>query len=205
MILRILTVGPFSANCYIVGAEKEGCGMVIDPGDEAEKILGNVKSLGLNIQFIVLTHGHIDHVGALKEVKEATGALIAAHTDEVTLIKENPMNRLFGLSYPTPPLPDRLLSDGDVIEVASLSFSVLHTPGHSPGGICLLGEGVLFSGDTLFRSGIGRFDLPGGSYEILANSLKRLLKLPDGTIVYPGHGPDTTIGREKSENPFLSN
>ncbi|GAJ23395.1 unnamed protein product, partial [marine sediment metagenome] len=129
-------------------------GMIIDPGAEAEVILSQVKDLGLAIKFIVLTHGHIDHIGALKEVKEATGAEVAIHTDEAKSLQGQSSSTLFGLAYPTPLPPDRLLQDGDSLDIGDVHFLVLHTPGHSPGGICLSGEGVVFSGDTLFNCGI---------------------------------------------------
>jgi len=177
--------------------------MIVDPGAEAEEILKNVKELRLKIKFIVLTHGHPDHVGALKEVKEATGAEVAIHTDDAESLQQ-PSSFVFDLSYQAPPSPDKLLSGGDSIDINDLHFLVLHTPGHSPGGICLLGHGVVFSGDTLFNYGIGRYDLPGSSYSQLMNSLHtKLMVLPDDTIVYPGHGPDTTIGTERRANPFL--
>jgi len=204
MILKNLVVGPLAANCYLVGSESSKEGMIIDPGDEAEVILSNVEDLELDIKSIVLTHGHIDHIGALKEVKEATGAEVAIHTDEAESLQGQPLSTMFGISYPAPPPPDRLLKDGDGIDIGDLHFEVLHTPGHSPGCICLLGEGVLFSGDTLFNYSIGRTDLPGGNYSQLMNSIHtRLMVLPDNTTVYPGHGPDTTIGAERSGNPFL--
>jgi len=204
VIVKKLVVGPFASNCYIIGSESNKEGAIIDPGAEAEEILKNVKDLGLKVKFIVLTHGHIDHVGALKEVKEATGAEVAIHTDDAKSLHEQSIARAFGLSYPPPPPPDRLLNGGDSIDIGDLHFLVLHTPGHSPGGICLLGEGVVFSGDTLFNYGIGRYDLPGGSHSHLMDSIHtKLMILPDNTIVYPGHGPDTTIGTERRGNPFL--
>ena len=204
MILKKLVVGPLASNCYIVGAEATKEGMVIDPADEAEKILQSVKELGLKIKLIVLTHGHPDHVGALKEVKEATSAEIVIHADDVEILQQQFLGFLFGLSYPIPPPPDRLLKEGDSIDIGDRHFSVIHTPGHTPGGICLLGHGVLFSGDSLFNYGIGRYDLPGGDYNQLMDSLQtKLMALPDDTIVYPGHGPDTTIGAERRGNPFL--
>ena len=204
MILKKLVVGPFASNCYIVGSESNKEGMIIDPGAEAEVILGNVKDLELDIKSIVLTHGHIDHIGALKEVKEATGAEVTIHADEAQALQENSVSAMFGLSYPTPLPPDRLLQDGDSIDIGDLHFLVLHTPGHSPGGICLLGQGVVFSGDTLFNFGIGRSDLPGGSHSQLISSIHtKLMVLPDNTVVYPGHGPETTIGTERQGNSFL--
>ena len=204
MILKNLVVGPLATNCYIVGSESNKEGMIIDPGDEAEAILEKVKDLGLKIKSIVLTHGHIDHIGALKEVKEATGAEVAIHTDEAKSLQRQSSSTLLGLSYPTPSPPDRLLQDEDSMGIGSLHFGVLHTPGHSPGGICLLEEGVVFSGDTLFNYGIGRTDLPGGSHSQLMNSIHaKLMILPDNTAVYPGHGPETTIGTERRGNPFL--
>ncbi len=205
MIVKKLVVGPFASNCYIIGSDSNKEGVIIDPGADAEEILKNVKELGLDTKFIVLTHGHIDHIGALKEVKEATGAEVAIHTDEAKSLHEHSLSRVFGLSYPSPPPPDRLLKGGDSIDIGDLHLLVLHTPGHSPGGICLLGEGVVFSGDTLFNHGIGRYDLPGGNYSQLINSIyTKLMILADDTIVYPGHGPETTIGTERRVNPFLS-
>jgi len=204
VIVEKLVVGPFASNCYIVGSQSNKEGMIIDPGDEAKQILKRVKDLGLDIKFIALTHGHIDHTGALKEVKEATGAEVAVHGDDAKSLNNQLVAIAFGLSYPAPPPPDRLLKGGDSIDVGDLHFEVLHTPGHTPGGICLLGEGVVFSGDTLFNYGVGRTDLPGGSSSQLMNSIQtKLMTLPDNTIVYPGHGSDTTIGAERRGNPFL--
>jgi len=204
VIVRKLVVGPFATNCYIVGSEANKEGIIIDPADEARLILSQVESLELDIKLIVLTHGHLDHIGALKEVKEAIGAEVAIHGDDVSLLQDHSLGALFGLFYPTPSPPDRLLKDGDSLDIGDLHFLVLHTPGHSPGGICLLGHGVVFSGDTLFNYGIGRTDFPGGSYSQLMNSIhSKLMVLPDDTIIYPGHGPDSTIGTERQGNPFL--
>ncbi|MBA7644903.1 Hydroxyacylglutathione hydrolase GloC [subsurface metagenome] len=204
MIIEKLEVEPFASNCYIVGAESSNEGIIIDPGAEANRILKKVEDLGLEIKLIVLTHHHMDHIGALKEVKEATGAEVAIHTDEAESLQEQPSGARFGFSYPAPPPPDRLLKGGDSIDIGDLHFVVLHTPGHSPGGICLLGEGVVFSGDTLFNFGIGRFDFPGSSGRQLMDSIHtKLMVLPDNTVVYPGHGPETTIGTERKWNPFL--
>jgi len=204
VIVKKVVVGPFASNCYIVGSESNKEGVIIDPGADAKEILKNVKDLGLDIKLIVLTHGHIDHTGAVKEVKKTTGAEVAIHTDDAKSLQEQLLGRLFGLSYPPPPPPDWLLKDGDSIDIGDLHLLVLHTPGHSPGGICLLGEGVVFSGDTLFNFGIGRYDLPGGNGNQLMDSIHtKLMKLHDNPIGYPGHGPDTTIGTERRGNPFL--
>ena len=204
MILKQLVVGPLGSNCYIVGSEASREGMIIDPGDEAEMILNSVTDLGLEIKSIVLTHGHIDHTGALKEIQEATGAEVAIHSDEAKSLLKQPLSTLLNLSYPTPLPPDRLLKNGDRLDIGDLHFLILHTPGHSPGCICLLGERILFSGDTLFNYGIGRTDLLGGDYSQLMNSIHtKLMTLPDNTTVYPGHCPKTTIGTERSGNPFL--
>lgn len=205
MIVEKLELGMFASNCYIVGDESNKAGMIIDPGAEGNNILKKAEDLELEIKYIVLTHSHIDHVGALKEVKEATGAQIAIHdSDAESLQSRNPMNMMFRLSLKAPPPPDILLKGGDTIDVGNLHFLVLHTPGHTQGGICLLGEGVVFSGDTLFNFGIGRFDMPGGNGHQLLNSIHtKLMVLPDSTTVYPGHGPATTIGTERNWNPFL--
>ena len=210
MIIDVLRVGPYGTNCYIVGSEDTKQGIIIDPGDEVPRILSKVARLGLDIKMIVLTHGHIDHVGGLKDIIEATGAEMAIHSEDAGFLKGK-SGKIFsmltaGISYPTPPEPDRLLNDGDTIDVDGLHFEIIHTPGHTRGGICLLGDGVLFSGDTLFNSSVGRSDLPGGNHRQLIEAIRtRLLSLPDDTVVYPGHGSATTIGDERIGNPFLSN
>ena len=204
VIIKKLVVGPFASNCYIVSSELTKEGMIIDPGDEARQILKGVKNWQLDIKFIVVTHGHIDHIGAVREVKEATGAEVGIHANDAPFLQGQQVNMGFGSFYQTPLAADRLLKGGDNINAGDLHFLVLHTPGHSPGGICLLGQGVLFTGDTLFNCGIGRADLPGGSHSQLLSSIHtKLMILPDDTIVYPGHGPETTIGAERRANPFL--
>lgn len=208
MILKELVVGPFASNCFIVGSEATKEGMVIDPGANADAILNAVRGLGLSVVLIVVTHNHVDHVGALRQVKESTGAGYAVHEADVEGMTPALFGRVLGVvmsgSLKAPPKPDRLLHDGDVIEIGDLKFTALHTPGHTPGGISLQGEGVVFSGDTLFNFGIGRTDLSGGDYVTLINSIMtRLMALPDDTVVYPGHGSSTTIGAERNRNPFL--
>ena len=194
MIFRMLAVGPYMSNCYIVGSENTREGMIIDPGAEPDSILKVVDDLGLEIKLILATHGHIDHVSAVNRIKEKLGAPFAMH--EAETIKG-------GVFEKSPPV-DKPLKDGDIIEISDLRFEVRHTPGHSPGGIVLIGHGIVISGDTLFQFSIGRTDFPGGSYSQLMTSIfEHLMVLSDETPVYPGHGPDTTIGMERKVNPFV--
>jgi len=206
VILKRLEVGLFASNCYIVGCEDSLKGIIIDPGDEAGRIIKEIKDTGLEIKYLVLTHGHSDHTAALKDVKEATSAPIAIHTDDVDTMKQKLLGIFMGAGFKSPPPPDKLLDDGDVLSVDGLDLRVIHTPGHSRGSICLLGDGILFSGDTLFNGSIGRSDLPGsgGNHKQLIESIKeKLLVLEDEIKVYPGHGPETTIGAERRGNPYL--
>jgi len=207
LIIKMLAVGPFAANCYIVGSSETKQGIIIDPGAEAKAILATVQQTGLTISLILITHAHIDHIGALREVQTRTNAQFVAHEAEKGFVFSTPMRMLTSIGVSpvkSPPSPDRILKDGDHVDVGDLHFEVLHTPGHSSGGICLSGHGALFSGDTLFNSGIGRTDFPGMSHERLIKSIReKLMVLPDETVVYPGHGPSTTIGDERRGNPFL--
>jgi hydroxyacylglutathione hydrolase len=207
MILKILVVGIYGTNCYIVGSESTKSGMIIDPGAEPKNILNAVDTLGLSISWIVITHSHFDHIGALKAVKDATGAKFAIHEAEAEGASQALAQVVGGIlsrSITKPVKPDKSLEDGDVLDAGDLHFTVLHTPGHSRGGISLVGHGVVFSGDTLFNSGIGRTDFPGCSHRQLMDSIRnKLMTLPDETIVYPGHGPETTIGAERRMNHFL--
>lgn len=207
MIIKKLEVGAIGANCYIVGSEQAKEGIIIDPGDEAERILEEVKKAGLKITLIVATHGHFDHIIALKQVKDALKCDFAMHEGDAKGMDRIPgeILAMFGMTHFTAPKPERLLKDGDPINFGDIRIKVLHTPGHSLGGICLLAnDKVIFSGDTLFNCGIGRTDLPGGDYEELMTSIKKkLMSLPDSTEVFPGHGPETTIGEERRHNPFF--
>ncbi len=204
MEILILPVGPIEANCYIVFDESKEA-LIIDPGAEGQKIFREIEKHGLKVKYIVNTHGHGDHIGANQKLKELTGASILIHELDAPMLTDGAKNLSIYLGKNiSQPAADKLLKDGDVLEVGKMRFTVLHTPGHTRGGICLLGEDVCFTGDTLFDGSIGRTDLPGGSYTELINSIKtKLFTLDDKIVVYPGHGPDTTIGREKGYNPFF--
>ena len=203
MILRKLTVGPYASNCYIVGDEVTKEGMIIDPGANAREILGVVEKLGLKIKYIVLTHRHPDHVGAAGQVLQATRAELAAHEECARYLPQSASYR-YEEPFEGAPRPTRILKDGDNIDIGSLNFKVLETPGHTPCGISIAGEGHVFTGDTLFNYGIGRYDLIDGDYDALINGIKtKLLTLPPETVVHPGHGPDSTIGTEIRANTFL--
>lgn len=206
MIVKRLVVGALSANCYIVGSETSGSGMIIDPGGNATDILNAVRSSRLRIENIVLTHGHSDHIAALYDIQTKTGAGVAVHREDAQFLRgRGDTSMMFGISYRTPDHPDRLLDDGDIIEVGDMDFTVVHTPGHTPGGICLLGDEGVFTGDTLFYHSIGTTMMPGSSRSQLVESIRRrLMVLPDETVVYPGHGRQTTIGAERKSNRYLN-
>lgn len=205
MEIITLPVGAFGANCYIVYDQEQKDALIIDPGDQGHDILASIKKHELNVKYIVNTHGHVDHIGANQEIKGKTDALLLIHELDAPMLTDPQQNMsvMFGRKIESP-AADGYLKEGDLLEIGSLEFKVLHTPGHTSGGICLQGMGVVFSGDTLFELSIGRCDFPGGSYKQIIESIKnKLLVLEDSTIVYPGHGLPTTIGKERLENPFL--
>jgi glyoxylase-like metal-dependent hydrolase (beta-lactamase superfamily II) len=206
MKIIVMPVGQIEANCYIVFEEEKRECMVIDPGDEGERIYAEIKKNNLNVKYIVNTHGHGDHIGGNLYLKEATQAELLVHEEDAPMLTDPAKNlSLYMSAKINKPAADRLLQEGDSLEIGNEKFTVLHTPGHSRGGICLLSGEICFTGDTLFQYSIGRTDLPGGSYEELIDSIMtKLMKLDDKTIVFPGHGPQTTIGKEKTQNPFLS-
>ncbi len=205
-MLETIVVGALDVNCYIIGCEAHGKAAVIDPGDSPKTILNFINSKGFKIACIINTHAHADHVGANGKIKEASGAPLLIHkgdSDFLTSESSKEMAAFYGVS--PSPKADRLLSEGDTIEICpDISFKVIHTPGHSPGGICLLYNNILFTGDTLFSGSVGRSDLPGGSHSSLISSIKNKLMILDNSVkIYPGHGPSSTIGEEKKYNPFI--
>ncbi len=205
MILQKLCVGELSTNCYILGDEKTNEGVVIDPGGDFDLIDENIEKLNLKIKYIILTHGHIDHIKALVPLKKKTKAKVLIHKEDLPILSDPTYNlaQFIGENGSFSE-PDLLLKDGDTIEFGKKKLLVLHTPGHTPGSISLYTDNLLFTGDTLFCEGIGRTDLPGASCENLFSSIKqKLFTKPDDTEVFPGHGPSTTIGWEKKNNPWI--
>lgn len=202
MRIETLVVSIFATNCYLVGCPETGEGLVIDPGAEGKRILQAIGKSGLKIRGIVNTHGHIDHTGANGRLKEALGVPLFLAEGEL----ESYRNPGFGLKliFGKPPPPDRLLREGEHLSFGQCRLTVLETPGHTGGSISLYGHGAVFTGDALFAGAIGRTDLTGGSHDRLIGSIRaKLLVLPPRTVVYPGHGPATTIGAEGRSNPFL--
>ena len=207
MILEMLTVGPFQENCYVIGDEEAGVGAVVDPGDEATRIALAVEQTNLEIAQILITHAHIDHVGAIAALVDEYGCPVLMHAEAEPMLKRLPTEAIMmGLRFGKVPAVDRFIEDEEVIPVGGLELRSLYTPGHAPGHLAFYLEsaGLLLSGDALFAGSVGRVDLPGGSMEVLMHSIEeRFLTLPDETSVYPGHGPKTTIGTERRHNPFL--
>ena len=207
MIHKIFPVGPLQCNCSVIGDEKTHEAMVIDPGDQIEGILDILRQEKLTLKQIVITHAHIDHVGGAMKLKAATGAPILMNQNDYALLKMLDMQAAWvGMRLPGDVQVDEAIGQGRVLKIGDISSSVIHTPGHSEGSICIYfpAEKKLIAGDTLFAGGIGRTDLPGGSTEKIMRSLHtQVLALPDETEVFPGHGPVTTIGEERETNPFL--
>lgn len=204
VLLDRLEVGSFATNCYLVACSKTREAVIIDPGDEGGRIIKRVQELKLRVKYVLNTHAHIDHIGANDEVRAALKVPLLAHAADLPRYRTPQASlALFRGRVEAEP-PDRFLEEGDVLEAGTLKIKVLETPGHSPGGITLDINGVLFVGDTLFAGSIGRTDFPGGSYQSLIQNIKeKILIYPDDTEVFPGHGPPTTVGDERRYNPFL--
>ncbi|MEW6739149.1 MAG: MBL fold metallo-hydrolase [Nitrospirota bacterium] len=203
MLIKNIVVGPLEVNCFVVADEGSKKAVVVDPGDEPDRIMDIIKNNDFVVEYIICTHGHFDHVGAVSDLKKETNAKVLIHKDELEIYDAaKDMAAFWGYDLDPLPDPDVLVKDGEGITAGGLSFKVFHTPGHSPGGICLYGEGIVITGDTLFAGSVGRTDFHGGDTNRLKESFKRLMSLPENIRVLPGHGPETTIGREKRENMF---
>jgi glyoxylase-like metal-dependent hydrolase (beta-lactamase superfamily II) len=206
MIFRTLIVGELETNCYILGDEKTREGVVIDPGGELKEIEKAIEKLNLEIKYIILTHGHGDHIGVLSEMKKKTGAKILIHEEDAEMLSDPEKNlSIFSYAPISAPEADKLLKDKDKIKIGKIKLEVLHTPGHTQGSISLWTDKIIFTGDLIFYGSVGRTDLPGGSYQKLLRSIQdKILDKEDDTIIYPGHGPSTNIGEERKNNPFLN-
>jgi len=209
MFLKKIVVGPLETNCYLIACKNTKKAAVIDPGGEEEidLILKNLQENNFNLKYIINTHGHIDHIAGNKLLKEKTKAILLIHKLDAPMLSD--VNKNFSIfmgKERCSPLADRFLEEGEEISLGKLKLKIIHTPGHTPGGICLILNNIVFTGDTLFAGGVGRTDLPGGSYQDLQKSIKeKLLVLSDDKIIYPGHGPDSTIGEERRTNPYIKN
>ena len=205
MIIKNIVVGPLEVNCYILGCEDTKEAAIIDPGDNADEIISNIEKEGLNPKFIINTHAHFDHIGGVKVIQDHFKIDFILHEGDLFLVENaSEQATAFGLKPISKPEVNKNVTNGEKVILGNKFITVIHTPGHSPGGVCYYSGNNVFVGDTLFAGSIGRTDLPGGSYDTLINSIKEnLFPLGDSTIVYPGHGPSTTIGNEKEHNPFL--
>ncbi len=204
MKIKKFEVGPLAVNCYLVYDEKTKKAFVIDPGDEPDLILDFIKQEGLSLQYIICTHGHFDHIGAVKELKEESGAKVILHKSDLEIYRNASQiaSQFFGMNIDSQPEPEILLENEKTMKVLDREIKFIHTPGHSLGSICIYIENYLFTGDTLFAGSVGRTDLIGGSMEKLLNSLKKISYLPPETIILPGHGPKTQLKIEIMTNPF---
>ena len=200
MTYERLPVGAYQANCCLVYDDRHRA-VVIDPGEEAPRLLAKIQALGLQVEAIFLTHVHFDHVGAVQALQDVTSAPLYVHEAELPALTD-PLYSM--VTEPLSLVADRVLQDNDTLTAGSLTFTVLHTPGHTRGSVCYLCEDALFAGDTLFAGSVGRTDFAGGSFTALRESLVRLAALPEHIKVVPGHGPETTIGMEKRSNPFMT-
>jgi len=205
MIIHRIIVGSLEVNCYIVQNMQNSQAVVIDPGSDTDKILRFIDEHDLTVKGIFLTHGHFDHIGSVRLVHEKTGAPVYVHEKDVTYLQDADLNLSKPFSAVEITAPHHYtVKDRDILEVAKMQFEVIHTPGHTPGGVCYKMGSVLFTGDTLFKASMGRTDFPGGNAQDLFHSLSHTLKgLEDEVYIYPGHGPESTIGYEKTHNPYM--
>jgi len=202
--IHTIVVGALQTNCYIL--QPNHGAIIIDPGDEPERIVRFLNDIKVEPSQIIATHTHFDHVLGVDSIRAKLNVPFLIHRDDLSMLEsmQNRVHQFMGFDVPPPPKVDRYLKDGDLLNVGDETIRVLHTPGHSPGSISLSGDGYVFTGDALFNQSIGRTDLPGGDLKTLIHSIReRLFKLDDATTVYPGHGPETTIGDEKLANPFV--
>ncbi|PLX49012.1 MAG: MBL fold metallo-hydrolase [Desulfobulbaceae bacterium] len=209
MLIRQKVVGSMAVCCYVLGCEETKKGVIVDPGGDEAAILALCKEEGLTIEYIIATHGHPDHVCGNRKIKEATGARIVMHAADDAFFNKPEVHQYFSmLGLEHSPAADILVQDGDTITFGKQTLQVIHTPGHTPGGICLYSGSDLFSGDTLFVGAIGRTDFPGGDMGQFMDSIRqKILTLPDDTVIWPGHGyggSQSTIGEEKRSNPFIT-
>lgn len=206
IIVRGIVVGVFAENCWVIGSRRTGEAIAIDPGDQPQEILALARDMGVRIKLIANSHAHIDHILGVRGIQSETGAKFLLHQADLPIARSAAASAaaLLGQRVEPPPDPDAFLSDGDEVEVAGVKLRVIHTPGHTPGSVSFYTEGMLFSGDTLFQASIGRTDLPGGDYrQEMESIVRKLLVLPDDTIVLPGHMRETRIGFERQANPFI--
>lgn len=205
MLVRAVTVGPFQENCYLLIDEETRDAVLVDPGDEPERLIDLVEREGATLRALWITHGHIDHVGGIAGVKRRWNVPVHLHPlDRPLYDRAAEQGRHYGVRIEAPPAPEHDLAEGDVLTVGALSFAVMHVPGHAPGHVAFVGHGVVFGGDCLFAGSVGRTDLPLCDPHALVQSLGRFTALPAETVVYPGHGPATTVGEERRTNPFLT-